>query len=218
MFSVITQSIKNIGNSIFPKPSSSITSIDESHSNEFDERSNWHQNSWNGIPLPAGYLNDQNKTIYRNNSRKEIVRGRVIKHVPNGIIVLIPSGEAGLVMHSELDWSPKRGRKYFPVDSEHDVMILSRPYNNRLYLSIREVKFPEYFKESLHDFPIGKMMICRISAVKDYGFFVTVKPNIDIFFHKSIVEKFTNFNLNDLVEIKVTGYDFERHRLHADLI
>lgn len=217
MFATITQSIKAFKNSLFFK-SKNTTLLNEKDFTKIDSCSELCQESWYGLSLPIGYKNENDKTIYRDNLRKEIVKGRVVKHVSHGLLILIPSGEIGLVQHCELDWSLKRGRKYFPVGSEHEVMILSRPYNNHLYLSIREVNFPRYFNEAISEYPIGKLILRRIIAVKDYGFFVNVKPRIDVFFHKSNVENSSLFNVDDLIEIKITGYDLEHYRLIAELV
>jgi len=217
MFVKITKSLNILKKSMFAKSSPTLTIIDETFCGNAELATHLHQESWYGMPLPAGYQDENKKTIYRKENRKEILRGCVVAHVPHGVLIAIASGEAGLVTHAELDWSPKRGRKYFPVGSEHDVMILSRSMNNRLYLSIRKANFPEYFKECIKDMPIGLSMMCRIEAIKDYGFFVTVKENIDVFFHKSMLANFESFKLHDLVEIKITGYDYEHHRLLADL-
>ena len=121
-------------------------------------------------------------------------------------------------MHAELDWSPKLGKKYFPIGTEVKVMVMTRKPNHSLYLSIKRANFQEYFEKSMVEFPIGKQRMCKVVAIKDYGLFVNLKTSIDVFFHKDRLEAFDRFKLGDLVEIKVTGYDMERSRIVADLV
>jgi hypothetical protein len=52
----------------------------------------------------------------------------------------------------------------------------------------------------------------------DYGFFICIKDHIDIFIFKGSVGDFTKFKKNDLVEVNITGYDFERNRITGELL
>ena len=150
--------------------------------------------------------------------RNDVVRGEVVEHVRDGIMLKVPSGEVGLVLHSELDWSPKIGKKYFPIGSQHDVMVLNRKSVHRLYLSIKRPKFASYFEAAIPKYPVGMTLLGPIVARRDYGFFVNLMERVDVFIHKDKLDAFDRFQIGDLVEIRVTGYDMERLRIQGEMV
>ena len=179
------------------------------------------ERKWTGETIlseDVSQATEQNAEFNRQYARNDIVTGTVVEHIRQGIQVQVPGGEVGTVVHAELDWSPKLGKKYFPIGTEVTVMVMTRKPNHSLYLSIKRANFHEYFEKSMVEFPIGKQRMCKVVAIKDYGLFVNLKTSIDVFFHKDRLEAFDRFQLGDLVEIKVTGYDMERSRIVADLV
>jgi small subunit ribosomal protein S1 len=72
--------------------------------------------------------------------KDEILRGKVIKHVPNGLIISTTKGE-GLVPTRELSLAPGADhRRAYAVDSELDVVVVSRdPNNGKLRFSVEKV-------------------------------------------------------------------------------
>lgn len=149
--------------------------------------------------------------------RNDVVRGEVVGHDRDGVLVKVPNGEVGLVVHAELDWSPKMGKKYFPIGGIHDVMVLNRKSEHRLYLSIKRCKFDDYFEKAKAKYKVGMQILAPIVARRDYGFFVRLMPRVDVFIHKDKLEAFDRFKIGDLVEIRVTGYDMDRLRIQGDM-
>ena len=172
----------------------------------------------NSRPLPLTHKAACPDEVKRPYFRSDVVTGQVIEHVRQGIMVRVPSGEIGMVVHAELDWSPKHGRKYFSIGTDVSVMVMTRKPDQRLYLSIKRANFHLYFQESIVDFPVGMRRMCEVVAIKDYGLFVNLKTSIDVFFHRDRLEGFDKFRIGDLVEIEVTGYDMERSRIVANLL
>jgi small subunit ribosomal protein S1 len=73
-------------------------------------------------------------------AKDEILSGKVVRHVPNGIIVGTEKGE-GLVPTRELSLAPGADhRRSYPVDTELRVVVVNRDANNgKLRLSVARV-------------------------------------------------------------------------------
>ncbi len=73
-------------------------------------------------------------------AQDEILNGKVVKHVPNGLIVATPKGE-GLVPTRELSLAPGADhRRSYPVDTELRVVVVSRDGSNgKLRFSVGRV-------------------------------------------------------------------------------
>src|SRR5690606_12625605 len=74
----------------------------------------------------------------------EILDGKVVKHVPGGLIVTTPKGE-GLVPTRELTLAPGADhRRSYPVDTEIKVVVVNRdPNNGKLRFSVDRVAHVE---------------------------------------------------------------------------
>lgn len=218
MFSKLFNKFSSGVSSVFNRKflSTDASNVDAIENDDLDNDS--------GYPISASqrlqpYVDSQGKKVYRSLQRRDISPGRVIKHIPGGILVQLPGGEVGMVTDVELDWSPRIGRKHFPVGMQLTVMVLSRPTNKSLFLSIREPKFAEYFKSSCQRIKIGDICMCSIKSVKDYGFFVQLYPRVDLFFHHSeLITDLAKFKAGDLIEIKITGFDFEHLKVLGEIL
>lgn len=73
-------------------------------------------------------------------AQDEILAGKVVKHVPNGLIVSTPKGE-GLVPTRELSLAPGADhRRSYPVDTELRVVVVSRdPTSGKVRFSVGRV-------------------------------------------------------------------------------
>ncbi len=87
--------------------------------------------------------------------KDEILKGKVVKHVPIGVIVSTPKGE-GLVPTRELALAPGADhRRSYPVDTELDVVLVSRdPSSGKLRFSVDKVAQVEE-RRNFRDFGQG---------------------------------------------------------------
>lgn len=73
-------------------------------------------------------------------AQDEILSGKVVKHVPNGVIVATPKGE-GLVPTRELSLAPGADhRRAYPMDTELRVVVVNRdPTSGKIRFSVGRV-------------------------------------------------------------------------------
>lgn len=97
------------------------------------------------VRLSVKALNPERQTAAAPSAQvDEILDGKVIKHVPGGLIITTPKGE-GLVPTRELTLAPGADhRRSYPVDTEIKVVVVSRdPTNGKLRFSVDRVAHVE---------------------------------------------------------------------------
>lgn len=96
------------------------------------------------VRLSIKALNPERQASAPSAQVDEILDGKVVKHVPGGLIVTTPKGE-GLVPTRELTLAPGADhRRSYPVDTEIKVVVVNRdPNNGKLRFSVDRVAHVE---------------------------------------------------------------------------
>ena len=149
------------------------------------------------------------------------VEGTVVRTSNFGAFVEIEKGIEGLVHISDLTWSKKlkNVEEYVQVGDKINVkVIVLNTDDKKLKLSVKELQ-KNPWDLAMEKFAIGSAAKGKVVEVKDFGMFVNVLEDIDVFVHISdyswdkVAKDY--YKVGDEVEVKVLEIDEEKQKIKA---
>lgn len=148
--------------------------------------------------------------------------GTVRRLLDFGAVVELEPGVEGMIHRSELSWT-KRDVKPTQVLTEGDVVDVAvlevEAKSRRIRLSLKAVS-ENPWQQWLADHPIGSHISGKIKNVTDFGFFVSVSPEMDGLVHlenlsweQDAATALKEYSKGQVVETVVLGVDVQQQRI-----
>lgn len=154
------------------------------------------------------------------------IKGRVTTLAEYGAFVELEKGIEGLIHISEMSWtkSLQHPSQVLSVDQEIEAVILNiDKENRRISLGLKQT-MPDPWSLIDEKYHVGQRVICRVTALKDFGAFAEIEEgieglihNADISWTKRVKHPREELKRGQTVETIILGIEKESRRITLGL-
>ena len=170
----------------------------------------------------AQQLREERETLLAQLKPDQIYPGRVKQIVDYGVFVDIGAGVEGLVYRANLSWDNADPASIVSIGDKINVKVLSIE-QGKIALGHKQL-IPDTWSETIKDMHVGDIVEAKITTFANYGAFARVENKVEGLIHNSelswdngIKQARQILHLNDVVKVKIIGFDEERRRLKISL-
>ena len=142
------------------------------------------------------------------------LKTKIVKILPFGLLVGIPSGQEGLIHISEISWKKVSSlNDAYKIGQELQAKVITIDNNTgKINLSIKQLE-EDPWKEAAKQYKVGAVFERPVSRITSYGVFVELEEGIEGLLHSSKIPYGLELKEGEMIKVSIDLFNSEQRRV-----